>query len=122
MQKIVSCFREDSELTLPVELLKTTTALERMRGLLGRSELKSNEGLWLDRCASVHTFFMKYALDLVYLDKQGKIVKLVENLPPYRCSGCYKATSVVELLAGEISRLKLAKGMIMQCEDSHADV
>ncbi len=91
-------------------LQKTESALERARGLLAREQLASNCGLWISPCNSVHSFFMGYAIDLAYLDKDDCICRLVNHLKPWRGSICFSARSVVELAAGEASRLGLSVG------------
>lgn len=88
----------------------TETAAERMRGLLGSAALAPGDSLWIGPCNSVHCWFMKYTIDVVYLDGQGGVVKLVEALRPWRMSGCLRAASVLELAAGEIERLLLRLG------------
>ena len=83
--------------------------LARMRGLLGRSELPAGEGL-LIRSWSIHMFFMRFAIDAVFLDRERRVVRIVENLRPWRTASCRGAKEVVELAAGEASRRGLAVG------------
>lgn len=88
---------------------RTSNALERMQGLLEKP-LQTNEGLLITPCASVHTFFMRYNIDLVYLDRQFTIKKLVENLSPWKMSACPSASMTLELPANQITRLGLLTG------------
>jgi uncharacterized membrane protein (UPF0127 family) len=81
-----------------------------MRGLLGRSELAPGEGLWIRPTNSIHMFFMRFAIDAVYLDRDGKVVKVVSRLRPWRMSFCRRARSVIELAAGEAERWCLQPG------------
>lgn len=75
----------------------------RLVGLLGHSSLESGEALLLDPCTSVHTAFMRFAIDVVYLDRDGKVVKVSPNLRPFRASGVLRGgRSVVELPTGVI--------------------
>lgn len=74
----------------------------RRKGLLGRSGLAAGEGLWIVPCEAVHTFFMRFPLDLVYLDRAGKVKKVREAVAPWRISACLLAHSVLELPAGTI--------------------
>lgn len=76
---------------------KTETAWERTKGLLGRRGLEDGEGLLITPCSSIHTFFMTFPLDVVYLDREDKIVKLIENLRPWRMSGCFRSAKVLEV-------------------------
>jgi uncharacterized protein len=76
----------------------------RMRGLMGRKELAMGEGLHLVPCNSIHMFFMRFPIDAVFLDKEGRVVKLIAALPPWRATRVYWAAhSVLELPAGVAS-------------------
>jgi uncharacterized membrane protein (UPF0127 family) len=86
------------------------TALARMKGLLGRRALPSGEGIWLKPASSVHMAFMRFAIDAVFLDRDGRVVKIAEDLRPWRMAGSRGAKSVVELPAGEAKRRGLTTG------------
>ena len=81
----------------------------RMRGLLGRSELPAGEGL-LIRTWSIHMFFMRFAIDAVFLDRDRRVVRVVENLGPWKTASCRGAREVVELAAGEAAARGLSVG------------
>lgn len=83
------------------------TFWQRLGGLLALPRLTSGEALHLAPCGSVHTCFMRYAIDVVYLDAQGRVLKIVPGLRPWRFSACLGARSCLELLAGEAERLGL---------------
>lgn len=89
----------------------TENALERMRGLLGRNPLGPKEGLWIAPCSSVHTFGMRYGLDLVYLDRKGRVLKLAAGVGPCRLSACWRAHSTLEIPSGTARDLGLTTGM-----------
>jgi hypothetical protein len=74
----------------------------RRKGLLGRSGLPAGEGLWIVPCESVHTFGMKFPIDLVYLDRKKKVKKVRSDVPAWRLSACLSAHSVLELASGTI--------------------
>ena len=76
------------------------TSAKRRTGLLKHQRLESGEGLWIIPCESVHTFFMKFAIDLVYLDKDKRVRKVRHAVPPWRASACFSANSILELPAG----------------------
>ena len=78
------------------------TSAKRSKGLLGRSGLGPGEGLWIVPCESVHTFGMRFPIDLVYLDRTHRIRKIRKNVPPWRISACFTAHSVLELPADSI--------------------
>jgi len=77
--------------------------LKRMKGLLGRDELPKGEALWIKPCMSIHTFFMRFPIDIVFLNKDNCVVATIKNLQPNRLTRLYpKASSVLELPAGAI--------------------
>ena len=69
----------------------------RRKGLLGRKSLPSGGGLWIIPCESVHTFGMKFPIDLVYVDRSKRVRKVKSSVPPWRLSTCLTAHSVMEL-------------------------
>lgn len=99
--------------TIEVEL--ANTFLKRLRGLMFRSRLESGRGLLLAPCDGVHMFFMRFAIDVVYLDKNFCIKKIVHNLRPWLgLSVCFGAWGALELSSGEATRLKLCVGQKFQ--------
>ena len=76
------------------------TSSKRRVGLLRHERLESGTGLWIVPCESVHTFFMKFPIDLVYVDKKRKVRKVRHAVPPWRLSACLSAHSILELPAG----------------------
>ena len=90
---------------------RTVTRIERLRGLLGRQNLAVDEVLWLDHCNSVHSFGMKFPIDLAYLGRHGEIRKVVPLLRPQSVSACWGACVTLEMAAGSIDRLSLETGM-----------
>ncbi len=80
------------------------TSAKRRTGLLKHERLEPGEGLWIVPCESVHTFFMKFPIDLVYLDKKRKVRKVRHAVPPWRLSACLTAHSILELAAGTVAQ------------------
>lgn len=80
------------------------TSAKRRTGLLKHERLNPGEGLWIVPCESVHTFFMKFPIDLVYLDKQKKVRKVRHRVPAWRLSVCLSAHSILELPAGTLEQ------------------
>jgi uncharacterized membrane protein (UPF0127 family) len=76
----------------------------RARGLAGLDDLPPGHGLHLRPCRSVHTLGMRFALDLLWLDAAGVIVRIDEDVAPGRVRTCLRARSVVEVRAGERQR------------------
>lgn len=85
-------------------------ALPRMRGLLGRSHLPEGEGLLLEPAYAIHTAFMRFPIDVVFLDSHMRVMKVVDSLPPWRTAGAHQAFSVLELAAGEAGRRGVTVG------------
>jgi hypothetical protein len=90
--------------------LLAETALTRMRGLLGRRELPSGEGILLRPASSVHMAFMRFPIDAVFLDQEFRVVKVASDLRPWRAAGSRKAKAVLEIAAGEAIRRGLTAG------------
>jgi len=88
--------------TLASQLETALTGPTRRKGLLGRDGLQPGSGLWIAPCESVHTFFMRFPIDLVYLDGKKRVRKVRSRVDPWRLSGCLTARSVLELPAGTI--------------------
>jgi uncharacterized membrane protein (UPF0127 family) len=92
------------------ECLVAATPFTRMRGLLGRSSLPSGQGILLRPASSVHTFFMRFPIDVVFLDGDLRVVEIAADLRPWRAAGKRGARAVLELPAGECARRGLALG------------
>jgi uncharacterized membrane protein (UPF0127 family) len=73
---------------------------ERMKGLARLDAMPEAYALHLPRCRSVHTFTMRFPLDLIWLGKDGSLVRVDRNVPPRRMKTCLRARSVVEANAG----------------------
>jgi uncharacterized membrane protein (UPF0127 family) len=83
---------------------------KRRTGLLKHERLEPGEGLWIVPCESVHTFFMKFPIDLVYLDKRHRVKKVRNAVPAWRLSACLTAHSILELPAGTVKATGTAVG------------
>ena len=92
----------------------------RAKGLLGREGLPEGAALWIEPCSSIHMFFMKFAIDVVYLDKERRVVKLVHGLKPWRLSMAWRARSVVELPAGALERLDVQPNDRLEIQEPSA--
>jgi uncharacterized protein len=84
--------------------------LVRMRGLLGRRELPSEEGILLRPASSVHTWFMRFPIDVVFLDDDLSVLRVVPRLGPWRLAARRRAAAVLELAAGESERRGIEVG------------
>ncbi len=103
------------------ELEVAATPAARSRGLLGRSGLPRDAGLWIRPCAvlgfaSIHMFGMRFAIDVLYLDRRLRVVKIVRGLKPWRLSAAWPAHSVVELPAGALDEADVRPGDVLQVQ------
>jgi uncharacterized protein len=88
-----------------------------MRGLLGRDGLDPDSGMLLDSAPSVHMFFMRFPIDVVFLDSEWKVVAIKHRLRPWRVAGARGAVAALELAAGAAAASGLRKGDVLVLED-----
>jgi len=86
------------------------TAWTRTKGLLGRSSLDPDEGLWIQPTGSIHMWFMRFPIDVVYANNEGRVLKLVHGIRPWRMSACRGAKVALELPVGAIDRAGVQVG------------
>ena len=108
--RLGAVYAEQAGRCLVPRVWRAASAWEKMRGLLGRPPLADGEGMLIEDCAMVHTFGMRYRLDLAFLDPQGRVVKLVAGLPPARCAASLGAEATLELAPGSLEQLRLKVG------------
>ncbi len=94
--------------------------IPRMRGLLGRSGLGPGEGMLLRPAPTIMTFFMRFPIDVVFIDKAQTIVKIAHSLRPWRTVGARRAVAALELPAGTAAALGLEPGMTLVLADDAA--
>jgi uncharacterized membrane protein (UPF0127 family) len=105
--------RNGSELSRNVAV--ADNLFKRMKGLLGKSEMEEGESLWIKQCNSIHTFFMKFPIDVIFLNKRNQVISTIENLQPNRLTRLYpKAVSVLELPAGTIEATATVVGDVIE--------
>lgn len=93
------------------------SAFGRMRGLLGRDGLEPGTGMLIDRAGSVHMFFMRFPIDVVFLDRNRKVVRIVHGLRPWRLAGARKAVAALELPVGAVDEAGVEEGDVLVLED-----
>jgi uncharacterized membrane protein (UPF0127 family) len=87
----------------------------RSKGLLGRTKMEDEEALHIIPCSSIHSFFMKFNFDAVFLDKSNKVIHIIENMPAWRTSKiCLLGHSVIELPAGVIKNTETSVGDVLE--------
>ena len=95
----------------------------RLRGLLGRNALEPGQGLWLEPCSSIHMFFMRFAIDALFVDEQRVVVRCVQSLRPWRIAvGGLRARAVLELPTGTIPRSETRVGDALDLETHEIDI
>ena len=93
---------------------------DRMRGLLGRDGLSSGEGMLIKPAPSVHTFFMRFPIDVLFLDREMHVLRIARELRPWRVAACRKARAVLELPAGEAERRGVRVGDRLRVSEAAA--
>ena len=94
-----------------IDLLKASSLKQRLLGLIPYKKGLQKQAFWISYCSSVHTFFMKFPLDVFFTNKDFKILKIFENVGPNRILfGGFKSRHVFECQQGQMTQLKLKKG------------
>lgn len=99
-----------------LHVVVASTMFSRMRGLLGRPPLLSNQGMLLRSCNLIHTFGMGYPIDLVFMHKDGRVLKISDDVAPRRARGHLRAHCVLELAGGVARQRGIALGMRLPIE------
>ena len=86
------------------------TSETRRKGLLGRDGMPDASALVIAPCPAVHTIAMRFAIDIVFVDRDGTAVRVVRNLRPWRMAASPRAYAVIEMPAGALERFEIAAG------------
>lgn len=114
MKRIVVKFKEWQ---IAGEVILADSFFARARGLMGRKSFEGFDGMMIYPCNSIHTFFMHFPIDVIFLNGNYEVVKVLESLKPWRITAPYwGATQVLELAAGTIQG-RLAKGDRLEVAD-----
>jgi uncharacterized membrane protein (UPF0127 family) len=92
------------------------TSRKRRTGLLKHISLEAGEGLWIVPCEAVHTIGMKFAIDVLFLDKRRRVLKVRQGMGKWRMAACLRAHSVLELPAGTTERTGTGVGDQLEFE------
>lgn len=93
------------------------THFDRLKGLLGRASLKQGEGLIIVPCSSIHTFFMKFSIDVIFLNKNYRVVLIANKLPPWRLFGVpFFERFVIELPSGIVKKTNTNIGDLIEID------
>ena len=88
----------------------------RLRGFLGRTEIGDNEGLWFAKTRMIHTAGMKTAIDIIFVDRNLRVVHIDEYAGAWRIFGSFRAAHAIELAPGAVQRTGLALGDLLALE------
>jgi uncharacterized membrane protein (UPF0127 family) len=98
--------------------LMATNAVRRLRGLLGRRELPPGEGILLRPCGSVHTLFMRFRIDVVFCDRELRVLAVAAEVPKWRMRSQRGAKVAIELAAGEAKSRAVRPGEQLRLVES----
>lgn len=108
---------KSKNIILAEEAILAASLFKRMRGLLGKKELRLGEALILKPCNSVHTFFMHFAIDVLFVNRDNCVIKAISGLKPFRLTRIYyNAVFAIELSAGVIQSTSTCPGDLLSIE------
>ncbi len=96
-----------------LRLRRAASSRDRLVGLLAGPPIADDEGLVLEPCDAIHTFAMRFAIDVIFLDRSGRVLRVVERLAPWRIAWTPGARTVIELAAGSVRRLGIVRGSLL---------
>lgn len=118
---IVQNANRDTVLGAAIEVAETSA--KRAKGLLGRDALADGEGLLFKHCSSLHTLFMRFAIDIAFISKDGKVLKLAHSVPPFRiCVAPLRAHYALELPAGSLEASGTKENDMLKFVDEYVEV
>lgn len=109
--KTVQVFNTTKKVIIAREARVASSLGQRMKGLLGRSGLSVNEALILKPCSSIHTFGMRFPIDVLFLGRNMRVIKIIQHIPPNRLSPLVWASQMaIELPAGKVGQTQTEVG------------
>ena len=103
-------WNETRGITLGDQIRVADTSVTRRKGLLDCTTLARGEGLWIVPCEAIHTFLMKFPIDVAFLTREREVVKIRHNVGNRRIAFCLRAHSVLELPAGLLRETATSEG------------
>lgn len=102
----------DRRVSVAVDAIRAESFLARGRGLMFRREFVEGDGLVIDPCSSIHMFFMRFPIDVLYMDRNNRVVRVQQAIKPWRMGPLWTrgAKYVIELPAGTIARTSTCVG------------
>ena len=115
--QVLNTSRNDAVIAAQVEL--AATFFSRFLGLMGRAALPEGHGLLIEGCRSIHMFFMRFPIDVAFLDSHGKVVRALHGIKPWRATRVYlDAQDALELPAGTLAKTGVQEGDVLRLESS----
>jgi uncharacterized membrane protein (UPF0127 family) len=106
-----SLLSTDTGAVVAGRVVRATGFFDRLRGLLGRASLAEGEALWIEPCDGVHTFFMRFPIDVAVLDSDGRVLRCIHALRPWSMTRLHAGARVcVEFAAGTLARSGVRAG------------
>ena len=94
------------------------TIISRLIGLLNRTSLPATEALIITQCRSIHMFFMKFPIDVLFVDKRNVVIGVVQDIQPFRLSPYFfKSCSAIELSSGTAAKTKTGVGDFLEIQE-----
>ena len=94
---------------------RLSSFLHRAVGLLARTTLRPDEGVWITSCRAIHTIGMRVAIDVIFVDREGYVIRIVQNVRPNRFAvSCKGAQGVVELGCGALREVDVLPGDVLE--------
>ena len=107
-------FKKDEKILLFDKVNVAKSFFKKLTGLIFSKSLDINDGLLIEECNSIHTLWMRFAIDVVFLNRENIVIEVVENLKPFRVSPIVKeAVKVLELKSGAVRQKKIKKNDIL---------
>lgn len=111
MEKNIRLFKKNCQDPVIENLEVAKSFSSRLKGLLGRKDMKHSHALWIKNCRSIHTFFMQFGIDAIFIDKNMTVQKICTHIPPGTLRwGNYKSKDVIEMTEGLSKKLQICIG------------
>ena len=112
---MIQAFNETKGIIVAVSVRRADNLWSRFWGLMGRRALPEGEALHIVPCTSVHTFFMRFDMDALFLDREHRVVKVISAMKPFRAAlGGKGAHSVLEMTAGAIADVEAGDALVFR--------
>lgn len=115
--KLIKLINTNNNQIIGNKISYANTPYRRFIGLMGKKSLEDGEGIFLTPCNSIHMMFMKFPIDIIFLDRKNKILHITENIQPWKISRIvFMAQSVLELPVGTVQKTQTKIGDILTIE------